>query len=78
MGHSVRRAASDRVDGPRATGEWRMANGDWRQEEQLFGKLVKGGLVKVGMKDGELDLRIHEPEQPRIGKGKKQPLLTAD
>ncbi len=47
-------------------------------EELLFGKLMKGGLVKVGVKSGELDLRIMEPEQARIGKGDKPPLLTAD
>ena len=48
-------------------------------EELLFGKLVKGGLVKVGVKAGKLDLRIMEPEQGRISdKGDKPPLLTAD
>jgi len=48
-------------------------------EELLFGKLVKGGLVKVGVKGGKLDLRIMEPEQGRISnKGDKPPLLTAD
>ena len=48
-------------------------------EELLFGKLVKGGLVKVGVKGGKLDLRIMEPEQVRItDKGDKPPLLTAD
>jgi ATP-dependent Clp protease ATP-binding subunit ClpA len=48
-------------------------------EELLFGKLMKGGLVKVGVKDGELDLRIQKPEQARIqDKGNKPPLLTAD
>ncbi|MBF9029233.1 ATP-dependent Clp protease ATP-binding subunit ClpA [Rhodobacterales bacterium HKCCE3408] len=46
-------------------------------EELLFGKLAKGGTVKVGVKDGELDLRIEEPSKPRIG-SKKPPLLTAD
>ncbi|RYG91847.1 ATP-dependent Clp protease ATP-binding subunit ClpA [Loktanella sp. IMCC34160] len=47
-------------------------------EELLFGKLTKGGLVKVGVKDGALDLRIEAPEQGKIGKSKKPPLLTAD
>ncbi|WP_438955411.1 ATP-dependent Clp protease ATP-binding subunit ClpA [Cognatiyoonia sp.] len=48
-------------------------------EELLFGKLVKGGLVKVGVKGGELDLQIEEPEQGKIeGTGKKPPLLPAD
>ncbi|MCA0042753.1 ATP-dependent Clp protease ATP-binding subunit ClpA [Celeribacter litoreus] len=47
-------------------------------EELLFGKLAKGGVVKVGVKDGELDLRIEEPGAPQIGRSKKPPLLTAD
>ncbi|TLP58482.1 ATP-dependent Clp protease ATP-binding subunit ClpA [Parasedimentitalea maritima] len=46
-------------------------------EELLFGKLAKGGLVKVGIKDGALDLRIEGPAKPRIS-GDKPPLLTAD
>ncbi len=46
-------------------------------EELLFGKLAKGGNVKVGVKDGKIDLRIEEPGSPRIG-SKKPPLLTAD
>ncbi len=47
-------------------------------EELLFGKLAKGGLVKVGVKGGQLDLRIEEPQNARIGSKKKPPLLTAD
>ena len=47
-------------------------------EELLFGALAKGGLVKVGVKDGALDLRIEAPEPGKIGKSKKPPLLTAD
>jgi ATP-dependent Clp protease ATP-binding subunit ClpA len=47
-------------------------------EELLFGKLTKGGVVKVGVKAGELDLTIEEPQKPRItNKDKKPPLLTA-
>jgi len=46
-------------------------------EELLFGKLAKGGLVKVGIKDGALDLRIEGPAKARIT-GDKPPLLTAD
>ncbi|MGB2496840.1 MAG: ATP-dependent Clp protease ATP-binding subunit ClpA, partial [Planktomarina sp.] len=47
-------------------------------EELLFGKLTKGGVVKVGVKAGELDLKIAEPQKPRItNKDKKPPLLTA-
>ena len=48
-------------------------------EELLFGKLAKGGLVKVGVKDGKLDLRIESPENRRLsGDGDKPPLLTAE
>ncbi|WP_424984852.1 ATP-dependent Clp protease ATP-binding subunit ClpA [Microbulbifer sp. S227A] len=46
-------------------------------EELLFGKLAKGGVVKVGLKDGELELRIDGPDKPRLP-GDKPPLLTAD
>jgi len=46
-------------------------------EELLFGKLTKGGLVQVGIKDGKLDLRVQEPGTPKID-SKKPPLLTAD
>ncbi|MEW2911231.1 ATP-dependent Clp protease ATP-binding subunit ClpA [Leisingera sp. JC11] len=46
-------------------------------EELLFGKLTKGGVVKVGIKDGKLDLRLEGPGSPRIS-GDKPPLLTAD
>ncbi|MBU2980966.1 ATP-dependent Clp protease ATP-binding subunit ClpA [Lentibacter algarum] len=47
-------------------------------EELLFGKLAKGGLVKVGIKDGALDLRLEGPDKPRISSKKKPPLLTAE
>ncbi|WP_322864973.1 ATP-dependent Clp protease ATP-binding subunit ClpA [Aquicoccus sp. G2-2] len=46
-------------------------------EELLFGKLAKGGVVKVGVKKGEIDLQVEGPERPRI-KGDKPPLLTAE
>ena len=46
-------------------------------EELLFGKLAKGGVVRVGVKDGELDLRIQGPGNPRLS-GNRPPLLTAD
>ena len=46
-------------------------------EELLFGQLAKGGLVKVGVKKGELDLQIEPPEKARIAKD-KPPLLAAD
>jgi ATP-dependent Clp protease ATP-binding subunit ClpA len=45
-------------------------------EELLFGKLVKGGIVRILVKDGALDLVIEEPEKPRIT-GVKPTLLTA-
>ncbi|MCP4819022.1 MAG: ATP-dependent Clp protease ATP-binding subunit ClpA [Shimia sp.] len=46
-------------------------------EELLFGKLAKGGVVKVKVKNGELELDISGPEKRRIS-GDKPPLLTAD
>jgi len=46
-------------------------------EELLFGKLTKGGLVRVMVKDGAIDLQVTEPERPRLA-GSKPPLLTAD
>jgi len=46
-------------------------------EELLFGKLAKGGVVKVGIKAGELDLKIEGPAKRQIGKN-KPPLLPAD
>jgi len=46
-------------------------------EELLFGKLMKGGVVKVGVKGGELDLKLEGPDKPRLS-GNKPPLLTAD
>ena len=47
-------------------------------EELLFGKLVKGGVVKVDVKNGALDLRYEAPEQARISGKDDKPLLTAD
>ena len=46
-------------------------------EELLFGKLAKGGLVKVGLKNGTLHLDVEGPEKPRLS-GNKPPLLTAE
>ncbi len=46
-------------------------------EELLFGRLMKGGLVRVALSDGKIDLQIVEPEKPRLT-GSKPPLLTAD
>jgi ATP-dependent Clp protease ATP-binding subunit ClpA len=46
-------------------------------EELLFGKLAKGGIVRVAVKEGQIDLQIESLAAPRIG-SKKPPLLTAD
>ncbi len=46
-------------------------------EELLFGKLAKGGIVKVGIDKGELTLNIEGPAKPQLS-GNKPPLLTAD
>ena len=46
-------------------------------EELLFGKLSKGGIVKVDTKDSELALEILEPEKRKISRN-KPPLLTAE
>jgi ATP-dependent Clp protease ATP-binding subunit ClpA len=46
-------------------------------EELLFGKLTKGGVVKVSVKDGELVLNLEGPDKPRLS-SRKPPLLTAD
>ncbi|MBT9384652.1 ATP-dependent Clp protease ATP-binding subunit ClpA [Pseudooceanicola sp. CBS1P-1] len=46
-------------------------------EELLFGKLSKGGVVKVAVKNGEIDLQIKGPDKLQLS-GNKPPLLTAD
>jgi ATP-dependent Clp protease ATP-binding subunit ClpA len=46
-------------------------------EELLFGKLAKGGVVKVAVKDGKLTLDLSGPDNPRLS-SKKPPLLTAE
>jgi len=46
-------------------------------EELLFGKLAKGGVVKVGVKNGEIDIVTEGPDKPRLT-SKKPPLLTAE
>ncbi|MYI68895.1 MAG: AAA domain-containing protein, partial [Boseongicola sp. SB0673_bin_14] len=46
-------------------------------EELLFGKLAKGGIVRVGVKGGELELRI-ERRTKRLSSRKRPPLLTAE
>jgi ATP-dependent Clp protease ATP-binding subunit ClpA len=46
-------------------------------EDLLFGKLTKGGFVKVTVKDGKLELKTEGPQKQRITED-KPPLLTAD
>ena len=46
-------------------------------EELLFGKLAKGGVVRVALKDGKLDLQIREPGKPQLP-SRRPPLLTAE
>ena len=46
-------------------------------EELLFGKLTKGGVVKVAVKDDAIELQVQEPQKPRIA-NQKPPLLTAE
>ena len=46
-------------------------------EELLFGKLAKGGVVRVSVKDGKLLLETFGPDNPRLS-SKKPPLLTAE
>ncbi|GHG98781.1 ATP-dependent Clp protease ATP-binding subunit ClpA [Pseudodonghicola xiamenensis] len=46
-------------------------------EELLFGKLSKGGVVKVGVKNGDIHLQIDGPDHKRLS-GNKPPLLTAE
>ncbi len=46
-------------------------------EELLFGRLVKGGVVRVAVKDDAIELQVQEPAKPRLT-GQKPPLLTAE
>ena len=46
-------------------------------EDLLFGKLTKGGFVKITVKDGKLELKTEGPQKQRITEN-KPPLLTAD
>jgi len=46
-------------------------------EELLFGKLAKGGSVRVEVRDGNIHLEILEPEKLRIST-QKPPMLTTD
>ena len=45
-------------------------------DEILFGKLVKGGLVRVQVRDGRLHLDIKKPESPRIS-AKRVPRIAS-
>jgi len=47
-------------------------------EELLFGKLAKGGSVRVEVKDGKIHLEVLEPEKLRISTPKAPPMLTTD
>jgi len=46
-------------------------------EELLFGRLTKGGVVRVGVRDDRIALAIDEPPKARIP-ASKPPLLTAE
>ncbi|WP_439560954.1 ATP-dependent Clp protease ATP-binding subunit ClpA [Roseinatronobacter sp.] len=46
-------------------------------EELLFGKLTKGGVVRVHVQDDKIALTVEGPEAKRLS-GKNPPLLTAD
>jgi len=46
-------------------------------EELLFGKLAKGGVVRVDVVDGKITLDVDGPATRRLS-GKKPPLLTAE
>ncbi|MEM1300212.1 MAG: ATP-dependent Clp protease ATP-binding subunit ClpA, partial [Pseudomonadota bacterium] len=46
-------------------------------EELLFGKLAKGGVVRVSVKEGKLTLDSMPPSNPQIPK-EETPLLPAD
>ena len=47
-------------------------------DELLFGKLAKGGIVKVNLKNSAINLEIIEPEVTQITARKKPKLLTAN
>jgi ATP-dependent Clp protease ATP-binding subunit ClpA len=46
-------------------------------EELLFGKLTKGGVVKVSVAEGKILLEVEEPQARRLS-GSKPRLLPAD
>jgi len=45
-------------------------------EELLFGRLTKGGVVKVLVRDGAIALQVEEPGKPQLSRT-RPPLLTA-
>ena len=47
-------------------------------EELLFGKLTKGGVAKVSVKDNEIVVKVEEPGKKRLSGSSKPPLLTAE
>ncbi len=47
-------------------------------EELLFGKLLKGGVVTVSVKDDKISLEVEGPVTRRLTGKKKPPLLTAE
>ena len=47
-------------------------------EELLFGKLAKGGVVRVSVRDGKIALDVEGPASRRLTGKKKPPLLTAE
>ena len=47
------------------------------EPDTLFGKLTKGGVVRVGVKDDKLDLKYESASVPRLTDN-KPPLLTAE
>ena len=47
-------------------------------EELLFGRLAKGGTVRVSVHDGKIALEVDGPDTRRLSGKKKPPLLTAE
>jgi ATP-dependent Clp protease ATP-binding subunit ClpA len=47
-------------------------------EELLFGRLAKGGTVRVGVQGGKITLDVDGPPARRLSGKKKPPLLTAE
>ncbi|MDP2062613.1 MAG: ATP-dependent Clp protease ATP-binding subunit ClpA [Phaeovulum sp.] len=45
-------------------------------EELLFGRLTKGGIAKVSVRDGAIVIDVEEPQRPKLS-STRPPLLTA-